>query len=228
MTNLREILDEKYRSARGLSQGFDPNLSDQEVFAFVAEKMKQRARAALRGHSGSYFGKGVVLQNTSRLKLGRNTSIARDVVIDALAATGVSLGTAATIDQGAILRGSGVVRNLGVGIHIGERAAIGAFNFLHGGGGIEIGQDCLLGPFVKIFSENHVTDDLKTPIIEQGETRAAVKLERDVWVGASSTILAGVTVGRGAIIAAGSVVTKDIAPYSIVAGVPASVKGTRH
>ena len=58
---------------------------------------------------------------------------------------------------------------------------------------------------------------------EQGVTRQFVVIEDDCWIASHSVILAGVTVGRGSIVAAGSVVTTDVPPYSIVAGVPARV-----
>jgi acetyltransferase-like isoleucine patch superfamily enzyme len=62
---------------------------------------------------------------------------------------------------------------------------------------------------------------------EQGVTRSFIKIGDDVWLGAGSTVLAGVTVGRGAIIAAGAVVTKDVPSFSIVGGVPAKIIKSR-
>jgi acetyltransferase-like isoleucine patch superfamily enzyme len=126
-----------------------------------------------------------------------------------------------TVDIGAVLRGSGVIRNLGVGISVGQNSAIGAFNFLHGGGGIDIGSNCLLGPYVQIFSENHDISDDMTPIRTQGEVRGRVIIGNDVWIGAGSIVLASVNIGDGAVIAAGSVVTKDVAAFAVVGGVPA-------
>ena len=149
------------------------------------------------------------------------------MLIDSLSREGVTLAAAATVDRGAVIRGSGVIRDLGVGVRIGERAAIGAYDFIHGGGGVTIGRDVLLGPFVQVFSENHRFDDPNRPIIEQGEQRAPVVIDDGVWVGASAIILAGVVVGRGAIVAAGAVVRDDVPPGAIVAGVPARVVGQR-
>ena len=62
---------------------------------------------------------------------------------------------------------------------------------------------------------------------EQGVTRTFVKIEDDCWIAANSVILAGVTIGRGSVIAAGSVVTEDVPAYSVVAGVPAKVIKSR-
>jgi acetyltransferase-like isoleucine patch superfamily enzyme len=227
VSRLRDALDDRYRDARGLGTGFDPEASDREVYAFVARKLVQRATGLLRRAPRSYVGRRVVLRNRAKLTLGPGTVLGDEVLIDALSHEGVRLAAGATVDRGAVIRGSGVIRDLGVGVEVGERAAIGAYDFIHGGGGVRIGRDVLLGPYVQIFSENHRYQDPARPIIEQGEDRAPVVIEDDVWVGASAVILAGVVVGAGSVVAAGAVVRADVAPGSIVAGVPARVVGRR-
>jgi len=86
----------------------------------------------------------------------------------------------------------------------------------------------LMGPRVTLLAENHVFDDLDLPIKEQGVVRSAIHIEDDCWLGAGSTVLAGVTVGHGSVVAAGSVVTKDVPPGSVVAGVPAKLVRSRN
>lgn len=219
---LRRALDERYRGSRGLG-GFDDAASDREVAAFVGRKAVARGRGVLRRAPHSFIGEHVKLHCRSKLQLGHGTSIGDGVLIDALSRKGVSLADGVTVDREAVIRGSGVIRDLGVGVRVGPRAAIGARNFIHGGGGVTIGRDTLLGPGVQIFSENHVADDLDRPIIEQGERRSPVRIGDDVWIGAASIVLAGVTIGDGAIVAAGSVVTKDVPARAIVAGTPAKL-----
>ena len=87
---------------------------------------------------------------------------------------------------------------------------------------IVIGNDVALGPHVKIFTASHdySTYDLK-------DTAASVRVEDNAWVGGGSILLPGVTIGRGAVIGAGSVVTRDIPPFSVAAGNPARVVGSR-
>jgi acetyltransferase-like isoleucine patch superfamily enzyme len=84
-----------------------------------------------------------------------------------------------------------------------------------------------MSPRVSIYAENHLFDDPELNIKEQGVKREFVKIEDDCWIAANTVILAGVTIGRGSVIAAGSVVTKDVPPYSIVGGVPAKVIKSR-
>ncbi|TXK17847.1 acyltransferase, partial [Homoserinibacter sp. GY 40078] len=167
----------------------------------------------------SYLGPRVSIANRRRLHLGHGTSIAADAVIDALSRDGVRLDDAVTVDRRAVIRATGSIRRIGVGVRIGRRSAVGVDCFIHGGGGVVIGRDVLLGPSVRIFSENHDFDSRDVPIIEQGETPGSVEIGDDVWIGANSTVLAGARIGTGAIVAAGAVVRGEVPPYAIVAGV---------
>ena len=94
---------------------------------------------------------------------------------------------------------------------------------LGAGGGIAIGDHVLFGPDVVVSSENHLFDDVDKRIDEQGVTRHGVVIEDDCWIASKAVILDGVLIVRGSVVAAGSVVTCDVPPYSVVAGVPAKV-----
>ncbi|MCA9936785.1 MAG: hypothetical protein KC415_22775 [Anaerolineales bacterium] len=72
-----------------------------------------------------------------------------------------------------------------------------------------------------MITRKHGFADVQRPISEQGYTNAPIVIEDDVWIGFQAVILPGVTVGKGSIIGAGAVVTKDVPPYSIMGGVPA-------
>ena len=96
------------------------------------------------------------------------------------------------------------------------------------GGFIEIGDNCLIGPNVVLRTSNHVFSDRNVPIREQGHIPGRIIIRDDVWIGANVVLLPDVSVGRGAIIGAGSVVTKNVDDYAIVAGVPAKQIGSRN
>lgn len=89
------------------------------------------------------------------------------------------------------------------------------------GGGVEIGDRTLIGYRTMISSANHVIPPNREKIFHAGHTPEKVIIENDVWVGGNCVITAGVTIGEGSVVAAGSVVTKDVAPFTIVGGVPA-------
>lgn len=91
------------------------------------------------------------------------------------------------------------------------------------GGGVTIGDRALIGYRAQIISANHVIPGTELPIFDSGHDKKPVVIEQDSWVGANSIVLPGVTIGEGAVIAAGSVVTRDVAPFSIVGGNPAKL-----
>ncbi|HKM25207.1 MAG TPA: DapH/DapD/GlmU-related protein, partial [Corynebacterium sp.] len=78
-------------------------------------------------------------------------------------------------------------------------------------------------PFTQIIAVNHVFDDPTRPFVEQGITAEGIVVEDDVWLGANVVVTDGVRIGRGAVVAAGAVVTRDVPPHTVVAGVPARV-----
>lgn len=88
--------------------------------------------------------------------------------------------------------------------------------------GVEVGEFTMLAERVLIVGKDHVTSVIGVPIIFAPRPEfATTTISSDVWIGARSTIIAGVNIGRGSIVAAGSVVTKDVPAYAVVAGVPA-------
>lgn len=90
-------------------------------------------------------------------------------------------------------------------------------------GGVEIGERALIGYRTQIISANHSIPPIGEPFPISGDAKAKVTIEKDVWIGANCVITPGVTIGEGAVVAAGSVVTKDVAPNAIVGGVPAKL-----
>jgi len=90
-------------------------------------------------------------------------------------------------------------------------------------GGVEIGDRTLVGYRTQILSSNHVIPPNKGRIFSAGHENVPVKIASDVWIGANCLVLPGVTIGEGAVLAGGSVVTKDVAPFTIVGGCPAKV-----
>lgn len=107
----------------------------------------------------------------------------------------------------------------GLGIRVGKEVFINSGCRFQDQGGITIGDGCQIGHNVVIATLNHKQD----PERRKELVPAPVTLGRDVWVGSNATILPGVTIGDGAIVAAGAVVSKDVPSMTIVGGVPARV-----
>jgi acetyltransferase-like isoleucine patch superfamily enzyme len=95
--------------------------------------------------------------------------------------------------------------------------------FIQVRGEVIIGNNVIFGPGVSVFSENHKFSDPDIPIVGQGEIRKGVVIEDNVWIASGATILDGVHIGNNSIVAAGSVVNKNVPPYAIVGGVPAKI-----
>jgi len=111
---------------------------------------------------------------------------------------------------------------------VGDRVHIGVDCFIQAAGGVEIGNNVILGPGVKIWSMNHVFADPDTPVHDQGYEKKPVRIGNDVWIGANAFIMPGADIGDGSIISAHAVVGgKTIPPYSILAGNPARKIGSR-
>lgn len=170
-----------------------------------------------------FVGTGCLIQHAHLLSAGRSLTIGNSCRINALSKNGVVLGNNVTIKDSSIIECTAVIRSLAEGIIIGNNVGISQNCFIAARGLITIGNDVIIGPGVSIFSENHNFSRIDIPIVFQGETRLNVTIRDDVWIGTKAIILAGVTIGAHSIVAAGSVVTKDVPEYCIVAGVPAKV-----
>ncbi len=105
-------------------------------------------------------------------------------------------------------------------VSIGKNTTFGYNTYLFASEKIEIGDDCLIAPFVYIVDSDHsIAKDQK--INTQPNLTAPIKIGDDVWIGTGAKILKGVTIGDGAVIASGALVKDDVEPYSIVGGIPA-------
>ena len=116
----------------------------------------------------------------------------------------------------------------GVTIWWPERISIGTSSLnedihLNGFGGITIADHVLIGHRCTFFSDEHNFENPNELIWFQGRSPAPIVVEDDVYLGCNVVVLAGVTIGHGAVIGAGSVVTKDVPPLAIVGGIPAHV-----
>ena len=117
----------------------------------------------------------------------------------------------------------GVYFGKGNKISIGDFSGIGENSRLAQADEIIIGNDVLIGQELMVITQNHNFSDKNQLIRKQGGTTKPVIIGNNVWIGARVIILPGVTIGDGAVIAAGSVVVKNISPFSICGGVPAKI-----
>jgi acetyltransferase-like isoleucine patch superfamily enzyme len=113
-------------------------------------------------------------------------------------------------------------------MQIGDNSWIGQNCFLHSAGGLKIGSNVGIGPGVNILTSTHDERDRNIPIITHELNYGEVALEEGCDIGIGAIILPGITIGKGSIVGAGSVVTRDVDPFTVVAGNPARFLRIRH
>lgn len=134
----------------------------------------------------------------------------------------IEIGNNVYIGHNTILKGYYKKRMI-----IGDDTWIGQCCFFHSAGGITIGKAVGIAPYVKMLTSLHKEEELIKPILWCDLEFKEVIIEDRSDIGIGAIILPGVTIGKGAIVGAGSVVTKNVKPYTVVAGVPAKLRRRR-
>lgn len=153
--------------------------------------------------------------NPVKHKKGKRSLIRRHTRMDVLPFNRFELGMDSTIEDFCTI-------NNGVGdVLIGDRTRIGLGNVVIGP--VKIGNDVMFAQNVVLSGLNHSYEDVSIPPSLQKVSTDPIVVEDEVWIGANAVITAGVTIGKHSVVAAGSVVVKDVPPYSVVAGNPGKI-----
>lgn len=172
-------------------------------------------RLGYLGH-GCIIDRGVRIKGAQRIRIGDNSRLCVGCSILAAAKNDyVTIGDKCNISRFACLDAAGGYVTLGDNVFVGVNTSVG------GHGGCSIGNDCQIAAFCYIIAANHIFDDPNTLIRLQGYDKRGIKIDEDCWLGNGVSVLDGVNVGRGSVLAAHCVVTKDVEPYSVMAGIPA-------
>lgn len=168
---------------------------------------------------------GVRLRFASLISLKHGVYLDHGVYLHACP-SGIEIGENTIVMHGAIMHVYNFRDLPHAGIKIGRDNLVGEYTVIRGQGGVSIGDRVYTSPFTQILAVNHVFSDPERPFVEQGITAQGIVIEDDVWLGSSCVITDGVRIGKGAVVAAGAVVTADVPPHTIVAGVPARMVRT--
>ncbi len=166
-----------------------------------------------------YIGRNTEFRNRKNIYLGDRVSIGEYCVLSAnKEKQSLKIGSDTAIHAFCMVRAKAGF------IHIGNECSLNPYSIIYGGqGGVKIGNYVRIATHTVIVAAQHLFQRLDVPICYQGGESKGIIIEDDVWIGANCTILDGVKIGKGSIIAAGAVVTKDVMPYSIMTGVPAKL-----
>ena len=235
------------RRWHGLSQSLSVALLGW-IPSSLGSRLRHKIYAKLFSQIGetSQIAKSVEFYRMQNIELGDNVLISPDCGIFSeddgskiILNGNVSLLYAVRINcvgkQGEVLLHNRVTLDRGVNINscengqieICRETLIGPYSCIAGPGSVYIGEYCMISSHCGIYANQHIFSDRTRPIALQGVTTKGIVIENDCWLGTGVKVLDGVRIGRGSVIGAGAVVTKDIPPYSIAVGVPAKVIGTR-
>ena len=198
------------------------------LLQLIAQKFIQRIRALRLIIWGIFpeklfLGQNVQLSYVSNIHFGKWIQLEKQVQISALCKQPIELGNNIRIGAFSQIIAATSFNNIGEFIRIGNNVGIGEFAYLGGGGGLEIGDDCIIGQYFSCHPENHHFENPEKLIRLQGVSRKGIKIGRNCWIGSKVTILDGVSIGNDCVIAAGAVVTKSIPSNSVIGGVPAKI-----
>lgn len=211
---------------------FSKDLTSSMVLTFLLNTLISLLRGfkvllKMKMPKGASFGRKVKLKYANRISFGKFLKLGNHVTLSALGTDGIHLQNNVSIGDFSSLVVSTTFDNPGKGIWLGDNVGIGEFAYLGGAGGLTIGSGCIIGQYFSCHPENHLCADLNIEIRLQGTSRKGIEIGENCWIGSKVTLLDGVKVGSGSVIAAGAVVTRSFPANSIIGGVPAKLIKTR-
>jgi len=225
---LKLLLENYIKKTKNSNFQFNDNISTIMLFSFVWSKFIALARSIkilsiTKATKKVFLGKSVTIFNKRNILLGNNVNIGDYVKLYALGEEPLILGDNVNIGSFSQLVISTTFNIPGKFIKIGNHVGIGEFSYLGGAGGLEIGNNTIIGQYFSAHPENHNYENTELLIREQGVSRKGIKVGSNCWIGAKVTLLDGVHIGNNCIVAAGSIVTKSFSDNLVIGGVPAKV-----
>lgn len=231
---IKKIVEVLLKRIKGKQILLDDNLTDLDLLEIVYVRGLMLLRASLRGWNSIigtrcivFFGQGVVILHRKYITIGSGSTLGRGTKINGLSKRGVKLGVNVNLGDHTIINCTGSFSDLGEGVKIGNNVGIGGFSYIGAAGGIDVGDNCIMGTRIGFYAESHNYDNIDLPIKDQGVNRKGIRIGANCWVGSNVIFLDGCDVGDGCVIGAGSVINKAIPNNSIIAGVPARIIGSR-
>lgn len=207
---------------------FDASLTHGALIQFLFIQLCSLLRGLklllyFKNPKGMLLGRGVGFYNVSKMQWGKFVKIGSYVYVSALGKKGISFGNNVGIGAFSRIIISTSLNNIGEFINIGDNVGIGEYAYLGGAGGLAIGCDTIVGQYFSCHAENHNYEIPGKLIRHQGVSRKGIRIGDNCWIGSKVTVLDGVQIGNGCVVAAGAVVTKSFPDNSVIGGVPAKL-----
>lgn len=214
---------QKLLDKSGKSYIIDSKIPKALIYITLSKRFFMLIRGYLKTGKKVFVGRNTIIHNVSNISFGKNVTIDNNCQIDGFSSEKIQFGDCIKIGSYSTLSATSHLSKFGKGLKIGNNSAVGQFTQFGAAGGVEIGNDVIMGSYISFHSENHNFKDNTKLIREQGVTSKGIKIGNNVWVGAKATFLDGCVVGNNSVVAAGAVVNGIYPDNSIIGGIPAKV-----
>jgi acetyltransferase-like isoleucine patch superfamily enzyme len=216
-------LFQKMLNKSGKSYQIDDRIPAKLIYSTLYNRMIMLIRGFLKTGKKVFIGSNTRILNSSNIVFGHNVTIGSHCEIDGYASEKIILGDCVKIGCFSKLLSTSHFSKFGKGLIMGNNSAVGDFTHFGAPGGIEIGNDVIMGSYISFHSENHNFTNVSKLIREQGTSSKGIKLGNNIWVGAKVTFLDGCSVGNNSVVAAGAVVNGVYPDNVVIGGIPAKV-----
>lgn len=210
----------------GKNYQIDPRIPNKLFYQTLTKRATMLIRGFLKTGKKVFIGSNTKILNSQNIVFGKSVTIDKHTIIDGFSSHKIIFGDCVKIGAFSNLNSTSHFSKYGIGLKMGNNSAIGDYTHFGAAGGIEIGNDVIMGSYISFHSENHNFLDASKLIREQGVTSKGIKLGNNIWVGAKATFLDGCIVGNNSVVAAGAVVNGVFPDNVVIGGIPAKVLKT--
>jgi acetyltransferase-like isoleucine patch superfamily enzyme len=158
----------------------------------------------------------IMIDKNAKLFIGDSVELRRSVELRIHEKSNLVIGNKVRIDRGVRILSTNKAK-----IDIKEGVRIGLYSVLNGGDSITIGEKALISGFVYLQTSQHGYSSKEISVQDQGYNHAPIMLGNDAWLGAHVVVMPGINIGKGGVVGSNAVVTKNVEPFQVVAGIPA-------
>ena len=207
----------------GKNYQIDARIPSSLIYYTLYKRGMMLLRGFLKTGRKVFIGCNVKVLNSKNITFGKSVTIEKHTILDGYASEKIILGDCVRIGAYSNLTTTSHFSKYGKGLKMGNNSAIGDYTHFGAAGGIEIGNDVIMGSYISFHSENHNFSDKSKLIREQGVSSKGIKLGNNIWVGAKVTFIDGCVVGDNSVVAAGAVVNSVFPNNVVIGGVPAKI-----